>query len=117
MLRNTTTSRGFSGLPRALQAAYASPRRSLATKSDLPFTDICPSPHCQCLETPEGLDIDHRRPLLGTKPEYDLHLLVKTASADWPSRFEDEDTLAAKVKKAFSKGGRYHSVSQPSITA
>lgn len=77
---------------------------------DLPFTDKCPEPYCECEATPEGLDIDHESPLLGTVPAYDMHLLVHDNRPTWSSKFEDDDTVAAKVKKAFSRGGRFQHV-------
>lgn len=85
--------------------------RFISTLPNLPSIQTCPEPYCQCLPTPEGLDIDRKTPLDGTVPSYDMHLIVQSAPvANWSSRFEDDDTLAARVKKAFSRGGRFHSV-------
>lgn len=57
-----------------------------------PVIKTCPSPTCSCAATPTGLDIDHQRPLSGTIPGYNQHVVICTGKDDWPRRIEDEST-------------------------
>lgn len=83
-----------------------------------PFPTIpsCPSPTCSCAETPtmpEGLDIDHSKPLNGTMAAYAEQVLICTGKDDWVSRIEEEnsgDNLAADIKELMGRGGIYSDV-------
>jgi hypothetical protein len=88
-----------------------------------PFPTIpsCPSPTCSCAETPampEGLGIDHSKPLNGTMAAYAEQVLICTGKEDWMSRIEEEnsgDNLAADLKELMGRGGVYSDVLRPSI--
>ncbi|OBT50809.1 hypothetical protein VE04_08938 [Pseudogymnoascus sp. 24MN13] len=61
-------------------------------------------------EFPEGLEIDHSKPLNGTMAPYAEQLLVCTGQPDWLSRVEEEnagDNLVADVKALVGRGGIY----------
>ncbi|CZT49301.1 related to sucrose cleavage protein [Rhynchosporium secalis] len=67
---------------------------------------------------PEGLPIDHSKPLNGTMAPYADQVLICTGKDDWLSRIEDEnsgDNLAADIKELMGRGGvysdPYHNVS------
>jgi hypothetical protein len=82
-----------------------------------PTLPSCPSPTCSCAETPsmpEGLEIDHSKPLNGTMAPYAEQVLICTGKEDWPSRIEEEnsgDNLAADIKELLGRGGIYSDVS------
>ncbi|RFU26694.1 hypothetical protein B7463_g9644, partial [Scytalidium lignicola] len=90
-------------------------RRHISRAIDPPFPTVptCPSPTCACAATPEmpqGLEIDHKRPLNGTMAAYSEQVLICTGKDDWPSRIEEEnsgDNLAADIKELLGKGGIY----------
>lgn len=71
----------------------------------------CPDPTCACAEMPsfpDGLEIDHSRPLNGSVPAYSKQLLICTGQPNWTSRIEEEnsgDNLAADVKELIGRGG------------
>jgi hypothetical protein len=59
---------------------------------------------------PEGLDIDHSKPLNGTMAAYAEQVLICTGKEDWVSKIEDEndgDNLAADLKELLGRGGIY----------
>ncbi|KFY36292.1 hypothetical protein V494_05141 [Pseudogymnoascus sp. VKM F-4513 (FW-928)] len=78
-----------------------------------PTTPSCPAATCTCApmpEFPEGLEIDHSKPLNGTMAPYAEQLLVCTGQPDWLSRVEEEnggDNLVADVKELIGRGGIY----------
>jgi hypothetical protein len=62
---------------------------------------------------PEGLDIDHSKPLNGTMAPYAEQVLICTGKDDWMSRIEEEnsgDNLAADLKELMGRGGMYSDV-------
>jgi hypothetical protein len=62
---------------------------------------------------PEGLEIDHSKPLNGTMAAYAEQVLICTGKPDWPSRIEEEnsgDNLAADIKELMGRGGMYSDV-------
>jgi hypothetical protein len=62
---------------------------------------------------PEGLEIDHTRPLNGTMPNYAEQVLICTGKSDWKSRIEEEnggDNLAADLKELLGIRGPYSDV-------
>jgi hypothetical protein len=62
---------------------------------------------------PEGLEIDHSKPLNGTMASYADQVLICTGKEDWTSRIEDEnggDNLAANIKNLLGRGGIYSDV-------
>jgi hypothetical protein len=62
---------------------------------------------------PEGLEIDHTRPLNGTMASYAEQVLICTGRSDWKSRIEEEndgDNLAADLKELLGRGGIYSDV-------
>jgi hypothetical protein len=68
---------------------------------------------------PEGLEIDHSKPLNGTMAAYAEQVLVCTGKDDWLSRIEDEnsgDNLAADIKELIGRGGVYSDVFLPSLS-
>ena len=85
-----------------LQALTLRNLTQLRLPLDLPTTSIegCPPSECSCAATPEDLDIDHEKPLAGTIPYYDQHVVIDTGEVSWPSRIEDseEPNLAATLK-------------------
>lgn len=68
---------------------------------------------------PEGLPIDHERPLNGTMAAYAQQVLICTGENDWPSKIEDEnggDNLAADLKELLGRGGEYSDVRLAVVT-
>lgn len=66
---------------------------------------------------PEGLEIDHAKPLNGTMAAYAEQVLICTGKDDWMSRIEEEnsgDNLAADLKELMGRGGVYSDVLLPS---
>ncbi len=62
---------------------------------------------------PEGLEIDHSKPLNGSMAPYSEQVLICTGKLDWKSRIEDEndgDNLAADLKELLGRGGIYRDV-------
>lgn len=63
---------------------------------------------------PDGLEIDHAKPLNGTMAPYTEQLLVCTGQNDWPSKVEDDhggENLVADVKELIGRGGEFADVS------
>jgi hypothetical protein len=63
---------------------------------------------------PEGLEIDHSKPLNGSMAPYAEQVLICTGQRDWKSRIEDENdgvNLAADLKELLGRGGIYSDVS------
>ena len=66
---------------------------------------------------PEGLDIDHKRPLKGTMPQYAQHVVIRTGERDWSKKIEDQaeevgrTNIARKLKALVGRGGKFHDVS------
>ncbi|CRG88770.1 leucyl-tRNA synthetase [Talaromyces islandicus] len=62
---------------------------------------------------PEGLPIDHQRPLNATMAPYTQQILVSTGKPDWTSRIEDDGEgeswgdLIRGIKSLFGRGGKY----------
>ena len=73
-----------------------------------PTIEKCPSPNCLCEPTPQGLDIDHEKPLSGSMPAYTEHVIICTGKDDWKSRIEDEKNpnLANGLKTLLRPRGR-----------
>ncbi|KAH6652162.1 Sucraseferredoxin-like protein [Truncatella angustata] len=88
-------------------------RTSLPTPRYINTIAKCPSPTCDCAETPampEGLPIDHHRSLNGLITSYAEQVLICTGKHDWPSRIEEDnggDNLAADLKELIGRGGVY----------
>ncbi|EDN90634.1 hypothetical protein SS1G_00034 [Sclerotinia sclerotiorum 1980 UF-70] len=64
---------------------------------------------------PEGLEIDHSKPLNGTMAAYAEQVLICTGKSDWPSRIEEDnsgDNLAADIKELMGRGGMYSDVTR-----
>jgi hypothetical protein len=62
---------------------------------------------------PDGLAIDHTKPLNGTMAPYAEQVLICTGKDDWSSRIEEEnagDNLAADLKELVGRGGMYSDV-------
>ena len=81
-------------------------------KHHIPTLDECPSPTCQCRETPEGLDIDRETKLNGTMPAYALQVIVSTGRTDWKSRIQDDEdsALVNQLAKFTGPKGKYSDV-------
>lgn len=79
---------------------------------NIPTLDECPSPTCQCRETPPGLDIDRESKLNGTMPTYAEQVLISTGRTDWKSRIqEDEDSvLVNQLNKMIGPKGKFSDV-------
>lgn len=95
-------------------------RRSYASRIDIPFAgtpfpsiEKCPSPTCQCRETPPGLDIEREQSLNGSMAAYAEQVLVSTGRSDWVSRIEeDADAHFIRQMKGFiGPKGKYSDVS------
>lgn len=69
----------------------------------------CPSPTCQCRETPAGLDIERETDLNGSMAAYAEQLLLCTGKEDWKSKTEDEEdaVLLRQLRKYLVRGGKY----------
>ena len=111
----------------AVSAPLKAPYLSFRSVSQLPpfpppfpVINTCPSPTCSCAATPGGLDIDHARPLSGTMPAYNQHVVICTGQDDWPSRIEDDTArgffaqrpLARLLKNQLGPKGPLHNVSR-----
>ncbi|CAD6439397.1 040c3b90-2891-45e8-84f2-d47d682969fe [Sclerotinia trifoliorum] len=101
--------------PTSIRYASLSTRYVSQTHKPPSFPTIpeCPSPTCSCAENPkmpEGLEIDHSKPLNGTMAAYAEQVLICTGKSDWPSRIEEDnsgDNLAADIKELMGRGGMY----------
>lgn len=95
------------------------PQRQYASRIELPFQpppfpviDSCPSPTCQCRETPPGLDIEREQSLNGSMAAYAEQVLISTGQSDWKSKIEDEEdgVLLRQMKRLLGRGGKYSNV-------
>lgn len=95
-------------------------RRSYASRIDIPFApppvptiESCPSPTCQCRETPAGLDIEREQGINGSMPTYAEQVLISTGKEDWTSRIEDDEgsVLVRQIKNFLGRNGKYSDVS------
>lgn len=79
---------------------------------NIPSIAECPSPTCQCRETPQGLDIDRESKLNGTMPAYAEQVIISTGRSDWKSRIqEDEDSvLVNQMAKLTGPKGKFSDV-------
>ena len=85
----------------------------LSTLTTPSVIDVCPSSSCTCAPMPDGLDIDHSQPLLGTVPSYDRHVIFCTGKEDWTPRVEDENkgaNITKILKELMGPKGRLHNV-------
>ena len=94
-------------------------QRTYASRMDVPFAsppfpivESCPSPTCQCRETPSGLDIEREQNLNGSMAAYAEQVLISTGRNDWKSRIEEEDeaVLVKQLKLYLTRGGKYSDV-------
>lgn len=70
---------------------------------NIPTIAECPSPTCQCRETPVGLDIDRESKLNGTMPAYAEQVIISTGRSDWKSRIqEDQDSVLVNQMAKFT---------------
>jgi hypothetical protein len=96
-------------------------RRCFASRIDIPFApppfptiETCPSPTCQCRESPAGLDIEREQGINGSMPAYAEQVLISTGKDDWTSRIEDDEEGGAfvrQIKSFLGKDGKYSNVS------
>jgi hypothetical protein len=96
-------------------------RRCFASRIDIPFApppfptiETCPSPTCQCGETPAGLDIEREQNINGSMPAYAEQVLISTGKDDWTSRIEDDEEGGAfvrQIKSFLGQDGKYSNVS------
>ena len=86
--------------------------RCLSQLPSFPVVATCPSPTCACAATPEGLDIDHGKPLSGTMAAYAEQVVISTGRDDWASRIEAEEgrNLAKELRGLLGPKGRFHDV-------
>ncbi|KAI0515456.1 Sucrase/ferredoxin-like-domain-containing protein [Xylaria bambusicola] len=100
-------------ISRPIPWSRRTPRFSLAPTRSLNTVPRCPSPTCDCAETPEmpeGLPIDYDGKLSGLISSYAEQVVVCTGQKDWSSRIEEEnsgDNLAADLKELLGRGGIY----------
>ncbi|KAI1753245.1 Sucraseferredoxin-like protein [Xylaria castorea] len=99
---------------RVVPGRWPRPRRThLFSARFLNTVPRCPSPTCDCADTPEmpqGLPIDHEAKLNGLIASYAEQVLICTGRTDWPSRIEEDnsgDNLAADLKELIGRGGIY----------
>lgn len=65
---------------------------------------------------PDGLAIDHTRPLNATMAPYTQQILIATGQTDWSSRIEEDGVgkswgnLVRNLKTMFGRGGKYADV-------
>lgn len=80
-----------------------------STPPPVPMIEKCPSPTCQCRETPAGLDIERETDLNGSMAAYAEQLLLCTGKEDWKSKTEDEEdaVLLRQLRKYLVRGGKY----------
>ncbi|KAL9007441.1 MAG: hypothetical protein Q9173_007289, partial [Seirophora scorigena] len=56
---------------------------------------------CDCsTQFPQGLQIDHRKPLINTVASYNQHIVIASGENDWPSRIETDESAAGALAKA-----------------
>lgn len=110
----------------AARSATSLARRTYASRIDIPFAppplptiESCPSPTCQCRETPSGLDIEREQGINGSMPTYAEQVLISTGKDDWTSRIEDDEgsVLVQQMKNFLGRNGKYSDVSAPSERA
>ncbi|KAI4215165.1 MAG: hypothetical protein LQ351_002480 [Letrouitia transgressa] len=79
-----------------------------------PFPVIQKCPDCDDEDVPpqpDGLQIDHDRPLANTAPNHQQHVVVFTGKSDWEPRIENEpgyESIAKYLKEELGPKGRYH---------
>ncbi|KAI4086523.1 MAG: hypothetical protein LQ344_007473 [Seirophora lacunosa] len=55
---------------------------------------------CDCsTQFPQGLRIDHGRPLINTVASYNQHIVIASGTNDWPSRIETDEGAAGAMAK------------------
>ncbi len=97
-------------------------KRCYASRIDVPFTpppvpviDQCPSPTCQCRESPPGLDIEREQDLNGSMPTYAEQVLISTGRSNWPSKIDEDEgedsALVRQLRKNLLRDGKYSDVS------
>ena len=84
-------------------------------KPPFPTLEECPSPTCQCRETPSGLDIEREQNLNGSMAAYAEQVLISTGTTDWKSRIQDDDesVLVRQLTKFIGPKGKFSDVSIP----
>ncbi|KAK0365978.1 Altered inheritance of mitochondria protein 32 [Friedmanniomyces endolithicus] len=93
-------------------------KRCYASRIDVPFTpppvpviDQCPSPTCQCRESPPGLDIEREQDLNGSMPTYAEQVLISTGRSNWPSKIDEDEgedsALVRQLRKNLLRDGKY----------
>ncbi|KAI0190119.1 Sucraseferredoxin-like protein [Astrocystis sublimbata] len=106
LARAVTVRSARSARPQFFAAAPAHPRF-------LNTVPRCPSPTCECADTPEmpeGLQLDYEGKLNGLISTYAEQVLICTGRNDWSSRIEEDnsgDNLAADLKELIGRGGIY----------
>lgn len=100
-----------------LRPVISASSQRFASRIAIPFTapapfpviDTCPSPTCQCRESPAGLDIEREQNLNGSMAAYAEHVLISTGRSDWKSRIEEEEdaVLVRQLKKLLLRGGKF----------
>ncbi|KAK5703220.1 Altered inheritance of mitochondria protein 32 [Elasticomyces elasticus] len=96
-------------------------QRSFASRIDIPFTpppvpviEQCPSPTCQCRESPAGLDIEREQNINGSMPMYAEQVLISTGRSDWPSKIDEDESedsaLVKKLRDLMLRNGKYSDV-------
>lgn len=80
-----------------------------STPPPVPVIETCPSPTCQCRETPPGLDIERETDLNGSMAAYAEQILLCTGKEDWKSKTEDEEdaVLLRQLRQFLVRGGKY----------
>ncbi|KAM3423836.1 hypothetical protein BST61_g1235 [Cercospora zeina] len=80
-----------------------------STPPPVPVIETCPSPTCQCRETPPGLNIERETDLNGSMAAYAEQILLCTSKEDWKSKTEDEEdaVLLRQLRKFLVRGGKY----------
>ncbi|TKA61883.1 hypothetical protein B0A55_11843 [Friedmanniomyces simplex] len=92
--------------------------RCYASRIDLPFTPPpvplikqCPTPTCQCRESPPGLDIEREQNINGSMPTYAEQILISTGRSDWPSKIDEDESedgaLVRQLRKYLLRDGKY----------
>lgn len=104
---------------RVFQCSLQHTLRRQASRIAIPFAQpsfptvpTCPSPTCQCRDTPSNLEIDRETSLNGSIGTYAEQLLISTGRSDWKSRIEDDEDakLLKQLKGLLGRGGKYSDV-------
>ncbi|KAI5357991.1 Putative thioredoxin-like ferredoxin, Thioredoxin-like superfamily [Septoria linicola] len=96
----------------AWQASRAASRVAIplpSTPPPVPVIETCPSPTCQCRDSPPDLDIERETNLNGSMAAYAEQILLCSGKADWKSKIEDEEDagLLRQLRKFLVRGGKY----------